>query len=239
MNVGTLYGIGVGPGDPELLTLKGLRVLRSAAVVACPADRTGGPGLAARIAAPHLRREQRLTPLYLPFVSDEAVLAAAWSAAADALYADLALGLDVAFISEGDVSLFSTFTYILREFQERYAQVAVRIIPGIASPLAAAAALQLPLAIGDETLTILPAMHRIEELEAACTPGRTVVLLKVAAVYEQVYTWLKAWDRLDQAHLLCWVSAREERIYRRLPVAPERLPYFSLLIIRPEPEARR
>jgi precorrin-2/cobalt-factor-2 C20-methyltransferase len=238
VNVGTLYGIGVGPGDPELITLKALRVLRSVAVVACPADRAGAPGMAAQIASTHLRPEQRLTPLYLPFLLEEAVLQAAWREAADRLYADLVLGLDVAFISEGDVSLFSTFTYILREFQERYAPIAVRIIPGIASPLAAAAALQLPLAIGAEALTILPAMHRIEDLEAACAPGRTVVLLKVAAVYGQVYTWLKAHNRLEQAHLLSRVSGEQERIYRQLPAPNEKLPYFSLLIIRPERAAR-
>ncbi len=231
MKTGKFYGIGVGPGDPELLTLKGMRLIQSVSVVAFPQGRDGQPGFASRIVERYLKPEQQLRALYMPFVPEQSILEDAWKAAADLLYRDLADGLDVAFLAEGDVSLYSTFTYLLWEFQNRYPQVAIEIVPGVSSPFAAAAALQSPLVIGDETLTILPAMHRIADLEAACARTHTVVLLKVAPVYEEVYAWLAERKLLPDASVVCWVSGEQQAIYRSLEPGLK-LPYFSLMVIR-------
>lgn len=231
MSTGKLYGIGVGPGDPELLTLKGLRILQSVPVVACPQDRQGEAGWASRIVAQHLSA-QKLRALHLPFVAEREQLESAWSAAADLLYGDLCAGLDVAFITEGDASFYSTFTYLLGEFQTRYPHVVVEIVPGVCSPLAAAAALQMPLVIGSEVLTVMPAMHRLADLDQALLHADTVVLLKVAGVYEPVYRWLEERGWLGRASLVEWVSGTNQQVHRCLPLPGEKLPYFSLLIIR-------
>ncbi|MBC8120719.1 MAG: precorrin-2 C(20)-methyltransferase [Gemmatimonadaceae bacterium] len=232
MSTGKLYGIGVGPGDPELLTLKGLRILQSVPVVACPQDRRGEAGWASRIVAQYLVSTQKLRALHMPFVPEREQLEPAWAAAADLLYEDLSAGLDVAFITEGDASFYSTFTYLLGEFQTRYPHIAIEVVPGVCSPLAAAAALHMPLVIGSEVLTVMPAMHRLADLEQALLHADTVVLLKVTGVYEPVYRWLEEREWLGQAFLVEWVSGANQQVHRCLPPPGEKLPYFSLLVIR-------
>jgi len=235
---GRLYGIGVGPGDPELITLRGLRLLQAVPVVAFPAGRHGQPGFAERIVAHFLRPEQRRLPLDFPFVSERAVLERAWRLAADRLATELGTGRDVAFLTEGDASFYSTFTYLLAEFQGRYPEIAVTVVPGVASPMAAAAALQRPLVIGDEALVVLPTMHRLAELDLAAADGRTVVLLKVAPVWPQVHAWLSERSLLDRAFLVAWVSTDQEKIYSPPPPPESPLPYFCLLVIVATGQAR-
>ena len=109
---GRLWGVSVGPGDSELLTLKGLRILQAVDVVACPQNRQGEPGMAYTIVKSHLRPEQTILPLDLPFVRDPVQLQQAWTAAGERLVPLLAQGQDVVFISEGDASLYSTFSYV-------------------------------------------------------------------------------------------------------------------------------
>jgi precorrin-2/cobalt-factor-2 C20-methyltransferase len=231
MKTGKLTAVGVGPGDPELITLKGLRCLQSAGVVAFPQGRDGAPGFAHSIARTHLRPEQRLLPLFLPFVQDAAVLERSWKEAADRLAAELDAGWDVAYLCEGDVSFFSTFTYLLWEFQARHSH-AIEIVPGICSPLAAAAALQIPLGIADERIAVLPAMHRLADLAGVARHFETLVLLKVAPVYPQVHAWVHENGLEKCASVLSWVSGEREQIHRTLPPAEHKLPYFSLLILR-------
>ncbi len=112
MTIGTLYGISVGPGDPELITLKGLKALQSAAVVAFPAGIKGRSGIAETIIAPHLLPQQIQLPLDFPYVQTAETLTAAWQKAATQVWSYLEQGFDLAFACEGDISFYSTFTYL-------------------------------------------------------------------------------------------------------------------------------
>lgn len=229
---GTLWGMGVGPGDPELITVKALRRLEQCPVVAFPAGQGGKPGVAETILAPWLRPEQVRLPLRFPYVQAVATLEAAWDAAATAVLGPLAQGQDVAFATEGDASFYSTFTYLAQTVQRRQPAVSIQTIPGICSPLAAAAMVGWPLTVQDQRLVVLPAMHTLRELEAALEGAEVVVLMKVAAVYEAVWAILQRRHLLQHSVVVVHGTRPDQRIYRDLSAHPHlALPYFSLLII--------
>lgn len=232
MKIGTLYGISVGPGDPELITLKGLRSLQQVPVVAFPSGVQGKPGIAQQIVAQWLRPDQMQLALTFPYVQDMAVLTQAWQVAAQQVWQYLGEGQDVAFACEGDVSFYSTFTYLAQTLQHLHPEAPVQLVPGVCSPMAATAALGLPLTIRQERLVVLPALYTVGELEAVLDWADVVVLMKVSSVYEQV------WKVLQQRGLLgnSWVVERatlpEQVIYSDLRDRPSlKLPYFSLLIV--------
>ena len=128
VQVGTLYGISVGPGDPELITLKGLRILKQVAVVAFPSGIQGKPGIAQRIVDEWLENHQVQLALTFPYVQDMVVLTQAWKIAAEQVWQYLHLGQDVAFVCEGDVSFYSTFTYLAEVLQQLHPE-AYKISP--------------------------------------------------------------------------------------------------------------
>lgn len=231
-NWGRLWGVGVGPGNPEWLTIQGLRVLRSAAVVALPQNKQGQPGMAYEIVREFLSPTQKVLPLALPFVRDTTVLQAAWDAAAREVFPYLQQGEDVSFLCEGDSSLYSTFTYIARAIRTLAPEVAIETVPGICSPLAAAAALGEPLAIAGEKVAILPALYGPEDLVGALEWADVVVLMKVASVYRTVWQCLAARDLLHRARLVAWVGCERQTLLPSLVDAADYQPhYFSLLIV--------
>jgi precorrin-2/cobalt-factor-2 C20-methyltransferase len=233
---GTFWGIGVGPGDADWLTLKGLRVLQSVPVVAMPQGRDGQPGMAYGIVKDFLSADQILLPLSLPFVLDAHTLEQAWQAAAAQLVAVLQTGQDVAFIAEGDISFYSTFTYMAKYVHQLAPEVTIQPIPGICSPLAAAAALHLPLAIADEKIVILPALYQVDALIQALDWAEVVVLMKVASVFSTVWPILADRQLLDQASLVEWVGGAQQTLFPTLrDLADYRPPYFSILIVRQTP----
>ncbi|MEB3232773.1 MAG: precorrin-2 C(20)-methyltransferase [Leptolyngbyaceae bacterium] len=230
---GKLWGIGVGPGDGEWLTLKGLRILQSVPVVACPQNRQGDPGMAYGIVKEYVRSHQTILPLYLPFVRDLVELQQAWDQAGKQVIEHLSQGQDVAFITEGDASFFSTFTYVAEAVHRFAPAVDITPIPGVCSPLAAMAALRMPLAIANEKIAILPALYDISELERVLDWADVVVLMKVASVFSQVWQQLAAAHLLEHSSLVEWVGSPQETRYPTLTgLAHHQPPYFSLLIVR-------
>ena len=118
MQVGILYGISVGTGDPELITVKGLRLLQKVAVVAFPAGAGDQAGMAQTIISPYLQPHQQKLALHFPYVQDEQILNQAWEKAAETVWKYLQQGTDVAFACVGDVSFYSTFTYLAKTLQQ-------------------------------------------------------------------------------------------------------------------------
>jgi precorrin-2/cobalt-factor-2 C20-methyltransferase len=232
-----LWGIGVGPGDAEWLTLKGLRILQTVPVVAFPQNNRGEPGMAYQIIQSYLQPSQILVSLSLPFVSDQVQLQMAWQQAIAQLLPHFEQGQDIVFLAEGDISFYSTFTYIARTLQTQAPWVKIEAVPGVCSPLAAAAALKIPLSIGAERIAILPALYQIWELEAALGWADVIVLMKVGSVFTQVWTLLQQKGLLKQAQLVEWVGwnavERQEQIFPNLlNLQHYTPPYFSILIVR-------
>lgn len=232
MQLGTLYGIGIGTGDPELITLKGWRQLQNAPVVAFPSGLNNQPGVAETIIQPWLKPEQIQLSLTFPYVQDESLLHQAWTEAAEKVWFYLNQGQDVAFACEGDISFYSTFNYLAQTLNHNHPQVSIVAIPGIASPMAAAAVLGLPLTVRDQRLTVLPALYHIDRLEQALNSAEVVVLMKVGSVYGQVWQFLKQRNLLAQAYIVERATQPNQKIYSNLEQLPHlSLSYFSVLII--------
>jgi precorrin-2/cobalt-factor-2 C20-methyltransferase len=229
---GILYGVGAGPGDPELITLKGWKLLKAAPVVAFPMGLHGKPGVAEQIVEDWLRADQVHLALSFPYVQDEAVLEQAWQAAAASVWDYLRQGQDVVFVSEGDVSFYSTFTYLSQTLQQAHPEAIVETVPGISSPMAAAAVLGIPLTVQAQRLMVLPALYSVTDLETALMVADVVVLMKVSSVYEQVWAVLERHGLLKQSFVVERATLPSQVVYRDLSDRPSlQLPYFSILIV--------
>ena len=223
---GILYGIGVGPGDPELMTLKAVRILREIGVVACPGERAE-ESTAYRIAAgavPEIA-EKELVGIPMPMVMDKAAREDAHRKGAETLERYLREGRDVAFLTLGDPTVYSTFSYLQHRIEEK--GLKVRLISGVPSFCAAAAALNLPLAEWDEPVHILPAVHR--DLLEAELPG-TLVLMKTGRRMKEVKEYLQKSGRVTAMAENCGLPG--ERLFRSAEEIPEDAGYFSLIIAR-------
>lgn len=231
-SLGTLYGVGVGPGDPELITLKALRLVESAPVVAFPAGVNGQIGRAQHIISQWLRPTQVQLALKFPYTVDRQILVEAWQVASEEVWRHLRQGRDVVFASEGDVSFYSTFTYLAQTLQQRHPEAPIQAAPGVCSPLSAAAVLGIPLTIQAQRLAILPVLQSLAHLETALSWADVVVLLKVSSVYRQVWSVLKKHQLLEHSYAVENATKPEQMIYADLSDRPQlQLPYFSLLVV--------
>ena len=176
MAPGTLYGIGVGPGDPELITVKAVRLINQVDVVFAPTKNSLEASQAYRVVKPHLREGARVEPLVFPMTYDRKVLEEVWAAHAGRLCAVLEDERDVGFITLGDPMTYSTYTYIFTLVRRR--RVPVEHVPGITSYGAMASALGIPLVEGDENLLILPANYPGEKYDLLLPHADNVVFMK-------------------------------------------------------------
>lgn len=233
---GRLVGVGVGPGDPDLITIKALRQLRKSPVVAFPAGQNGQRGVAQQIIEPWLLSHQTCLPLKFPYVQDTTILHEAWRQAARKISIPLSQGKDVVFACEGDIGFYSTFSYLVYALQALDPTVDIRAVPGVCSPLAAAAAVGIPLTIQGQTLAVVPALYGKKALVSALEWADVAVLMKVGSVYSQVWKVLREHDLLERSVVVTYASRPEQQIYANLVRYPYLdLPYFSLLIVQITP----
>lgn len=232
MQLGRLYGISVGPGDPELITLKGMRILKSVPIIAFPAGIDGKLGMAEEIVNYWQINDKVHLALTFPYVQDNQQLNQAWQQSAEKVWHYLQQGQDVAFACEGDVSFYSTFTYLAQTLQQLHPEVVVQTVPGVTSPMAAAAVLGIPLTMRAQRLAVLPAIYNVAELESTLKWADVIVLMKVSSVYDRVWVMLQRYGLLDSSWVVERATLPNQVIYQGLRDRPNlKLPYFSLLII--------
>lgn len=232
MQKGVLYGVSVGTGDPELITVKGLRILQESNVVAFPSGINNQPGVAQSIVNRWLKPEQTLLPLDFPYLQDEQKLQQAWQKAAVQVMQYLTQGIDVSFACLGDVSFYSTFTYLAQTLQALDSSIKIETIPGVCSPMAISSVLKVPLTVNRQKLAILPAIYSVLELETALNWAEVVVLLKVSSVYKEVWHILQERNLLESSWIVEKATFPDQKIYRNLSDYPElNLSYFSILLI--------
>jgi precorrin-2/cobalt-factor-2 C20-methyltransferase len=225
--------VGVGPGDPDLVTLKAHQVLQRVPIICVPQSETSQDSYAFGIVRGFLDLK-RQEILRISFPTDDAQGAAkAWRDGADAIAGRLQQGQDVAFITEGDPMLYSTFSYVLEHIRSVYPTIPVEIIPGVSSVMAAAASCGVPLVTHGQRLAILPAVYGIDDLREAIASYDTIVLMKVNRTLLQA---LASLERLGLAGKGIYVrratTAREQVVRDLNQLSEEDLDYFSLLIIR-------
>ena len=237
-----LTAVGMGPGDPELITLKGMRAIERVQIIFVPRSRDGGTSLALRIAEPHIdRSRQQVVELPLPMTRNVDQLTAAWQAAADSISyafddaASNANSVSGAYLLLGDPLLYGTFTYIWGELTERYPQIEVEIVPGVTSFAASAAKAQIPLSTTSDRVAILPASYETdgEMLRTLLHQFDTIILMKAGPVLPQLLTALKENNLLKSTVYAERIGMPEEKIITDLQQLPsEPAPYMSLLIVR-------
>ena len=235
--IGTFYGIGVGPGDPELLTLKAYRLIRTLPRLYAPVSRPGASSYAKSIVAEHLDPGHSVVELPFAMRAAPGEMAAQWRANAAVITEDLRAGRDVGFLTEGDPLLYSTFVHLVGALKEVCPEAPVVAVPGVSSFQAAAAATGIPLVDRGERLAILPAGY--EDLDdgagvrEALERFDTVVLFKVASAIDQVIGLLEELGRTDRAVLVSRCGRPDEQIIRDVrSLRGRKLDYFSLMILR-------
>jgi precorrin-2/cobalt-factor-2 C20-methyltransferase len=227
--------VGLGPGDPELVTIKGKRAIEAADVVFAPRSRSDEASRALRIAQPWIDpQRQQVVPLTLPMVRDAAQAVATYRAVAEQIGAHLA-GRRGVYLLLGDPLLYGTFTYIWGELAARYAELTMTVIPGVTSFAAAAARVGLPLSMHDQRVAIVPASEQMDAaaLRVLCARFETIIVMKVGRVLPQLVAALEELGLLDQAIYAEHVGMPEERIVQEVgSLRTYQGPYLSLLIVR-------
>lgn len=233
MNYGTLYGLGVGPGDPDLLTLKAVKILQQVSVVFAAAARKNNYSLAVEIASPHLKEGTPVKYLDFPMTRDKKVLADAWEKNGAQVVEALENGKDVAFITLGDPLIYSTFGYILGAVQKTHPKIPVEIIPGITSYQAGAAVTKGILVEGNESLVVISGVIGVERLKQVVDRTDCVVMLKVYRNYGEILEALNELDLTDRSVLVSRCGLEGEEIVWDLKDRGDASPhYMSHLIIR-------
>ena len=221
---GIAYGVGVGPGDPKLMTLRAIELIRENEVIAVP-GKEPKESVAYKIAAavvPEIA-DKELVPVYMPMIKDRALIDEEHKKGAALLKKYLDQGKNVVYITLGDPTIYCTFSY-LQHYLEADGYP-VELVPGISSITAAAARLNLPLTEWDEPLHVLPAVHKTDA--AMDLPG-TYVLMKSASHMKDVKETLRMSGKDVQAVIDCGMPT--EQVYRSLEEIPDDAGYFALVI---------
>jgi precorrin-2/cobalt-factor-2 C20-methyltransferase len=231
---GRIFGLGVGPGDPELVTLKALRLLRAAPVVAYPAPEDG-PSFARAIIARWLSPAQTELPIRMPIEAARFPARAVFDAVAVAIGAHVAAGRDVAVLCQGDPFFYGSFMYL---FGRLAAHHPVEVVPGVSSLGAVAAAARWPLAARADVLTILPATLDDAALTRRLAETDAAAIIKLGRHAARVRRLLATLGLADKAVYVERASLASERV---LPLADmaEDSPYFSMILVHRRGEAWR
>jgi precorrin-2 C20-methyltransferase/precorrin-3B C17-methyltransferase len=233
---GVLYGVGLGPGDPELVTVKAARLIGAADVVAYHCARHGR-SVARSIAEPYLRGDQAEERLVYPVTTEttdhpggyEGAMEEFYASAASRLMTHLAAGRDVVLLAEGDPLFYSSYMHMHKRISGRFR---TEIVPGVTSVSAASAALAMPLVEGDDVLTVLPGTLGPDDLTARLRGTGAAAVMKIGRSYPGVREALKVAGRLEQAYYVERASSGSRQVIERAAdVDPSAVPYMSLVII--------
>lgn len=231
---GTLIGIGVGPGDPDLITLKAVKALHRVDVVFAAASTRNEASLALSIAAPHLREGTEVVRLDFPMTRDQAVLSASWRTNADTVAVRLAQGKSAAFLTLGDPLTYSTFGYLLRTLNGLLAEIPVEVIPGITSYQAAAAHTGRVLAESGESLAVVSGVAGEAELKRALSGAQSAVILKAYKNLPVIRKVLAELNLADASVFVTRLGHEGEAVITSLDQVPDTPSYFSLILVRRE-----
>lgn len=233
MKIGKLYGLGVGPGDPELITVKAFRKLQECPVIAYPKKLRGSKSYAHRIVDVYINpAEKEMLGLVFPMTKDEETLRTAWEKSAEEIYSYLAQGKDVAFVTEGDPMLFSTFIHLMNIMKAAHPDVPIESIAGISSFNGTANRLGVALAEGDDHVAMIPATENMEDMRQVIESHDAIVFIKIAKVLNPILDLLEDMNLLKNTHVVTKVTSDEEIIWKTEELRDAELNYLSCMVVR-------
>ena len=242
---GRFFVVGVGPGNPELMTLKAVRLLNRCPVWIAPKGKENGESMALSIIDKVVSRQNKeILEVHFPMKkirsgNEDRDVLLAWQKAALDILARLSKGSDVAFPTMGDPSIYSTASYVCETLMDISPDTDITIVPGVSSISASAASSRAPLCLGGEQFVVIPATFDDSRLRAALLTFDTVILMKVHSVMDRLTSLLGELNLLDKAILIERSSLGDERIVHNImDAANTKLHYFSTIIVRKSSRTR-
>lgn len=235
----TLHIVGVGPGDPGLITRKAFHILETAPVIATPKGSRNGNSTALSIVEQAINLDGReIVHLYFPMqkiqkkTGPPTGVREAWNEAAEEIIEFLEQGKDVVFPTLGDPAIYSTGYYLYETILNRKPDTRVEFVPGIAAMSSCSAATGVPICLGDDKLAVIPATFAVGEIRDTLQNFDTIVLMKVHRVLGQLIELLGELDLLDHAVLVERAGMKDECIHKNLAKITNDVHYFSTIIVR-------
>jgi len=228
---GIFYGVGVGPGDPELLTVKAIQVIKEADVIIAPKTEKKEGSVALSIASPYLKPDVEILTQVFPMVSDTEILTEAWESNKQSILTLLAAGKKVVFLTLGDPMFYSTYIYVFRLLED--SGYPIETVPGVTAFCAIGSKLGYPLVEGNNILSIIPATIEEEKLEQALAMSDNVVLMKVYKNYNEVVEKLGRHNLADKAVMISRCGLPDEEVVRELNnIGDKKINYLSTILSR-------
>ncbi len=235
-----LIGIGVGPGDPELLTVKAVKAIQNADIIMCPASNEDRPSIALSVVSSVIdkSKNQEIVKLIFPMTKDKDVLKATWKKNAKIMAEKVLLGKNVVYLTVGDPYLYSTWIYMHKDLEENYPDMKISVIPGIVSIFTFAAQVGISIAEGSEKVAIIPSCYDLSSVKEIAKYTETMVFLKDGRYFDQVIKVLKESGFPDDSIFAIGQDlGTENEIIRKLTLGEVNdgtltTKYFSILVVK-------
>ena len=234
-----LFCVGCGPGDPELLTIRALNLIKEADVIFVPTSKLNKPSIALSIVEKHLKKTTEIINLVFPMIKDRDSLKEYWKKNAFEIAQKVRSGIKTVYLTVGDPALYSTWIYIHRELKRDYQDIEIEIIPGITSIFAFAAEAKISLVEGDENLSIVPACYDLNKVKNTVKSSDTIVFLKDGRYFDNVIEMLSDTGFSDDSKIAIAqdVSTEENilEIKRLKDMKGKKQPsskYFSIMVVK-------
>lgn len=231
---GKLYGIGIGPGDPELITLKATRILAQCKHIFVPKARDAEKSIALAIAKTYINPEAEVYEIVFPMSRNKAKLQQYWNKSAQQVVAVLKKGKNACFLTLGDSLLYSTYIYLIRALRRWMPRVEIITIPGITAFSAAAALTNFPLGEAKKPVIIIPASDNLKNIRKALATKSTVILMKIGKCLNNILDILEETDIIDQGVFVSHAGMDNQRVetnLQRLREAGEEIGYLSTILV--------
>ena len=234
-----LFCVGCGPGDPELLTIKALNLIKDADVIFVPTSKSDKPSIALSIVAKYINKSTKIINLVFPMIKDKNSLKEYWKKNTSEISEMVRTGKKTLYLTVGDPSLYSTWIYIHRELKNNHKDIEIEIIPGITSIFAFAAESKISLVEGDEHLSVVPACYDLDKVKNTVKSSDTIVFLKDGRYFDNVINMLSETGFSDESQIAIAqdVSTKENilEIKKLKDIKGKKQPsqtYFSIMIVK-------
>ena len=238
--MGELIGIGVGPGDPELLTVKAVKAIQNADTIMCPASKEDRPSIALSVVSSLIdkAKNQEIIKLIFPMTKDKSVLESTWQTNAKIMAEKVATGKNVVYLTVGDPNLYSTWIYMRRDIESNHPELKISVIPGIVSMFTFASKVGVSIAEGAEKVAIIPSCYDLTTVKEIAKNAESLIFLKDGRYFDQVIDLLKESGFSDDSIFAIGQDlGTDKEIIRKLTLGEVNddtltTKYFSILVVK-------